>query len=1034
MFKSKKSRTEKIKFKAVFQLHFQATQVPQLKKSSGLTVALVPEDVGKPTVRLQKTSVNDGICTWENPTYETVKLVVERSNGKIEEKIYYFVVSSGSGKGGFLGEVSIDFAEYVEATTPWVVQLPLTESESGPMLNVTIQRMPGEDDEKLFFKKEDVSRKLDSLDMSFDDPAKDHVSLRLDSLDQQFENHARVSNAGVDGSKGTSEYQNAKHNGSFSETSCSNIAVPSRPNMASEQVPSPRLQHNNSIPQKHAINTKSTTRLAHQSSATDWSVDSFSDPNMSDSLNSPEYNYTNEALSERLNSFSDKPKSESITIARQLELLELELQTLRKQVVKEAKKGQELSAKIVKLREERDVFESECEKLRSLHKVSDPQRESEVSTSSGEELKKELNKEKYANKKLRSQLHRAQDSNSELILVVRDLKKKLDQNNTGLSHLSSKKETVSSTDLDEDQESLKDSDHAKELQSLKQKLEELCGDLDTVRNEKEEVENDLKQLSMENRRLRKENRDISSQLEQQKTRHVKMENESSEALSLVEDLESHIGMLRIENKKQSEALTESWDTITELEAHIGRLEQELETQNVTYKEDLEAMMRDKAALEQQAMKAEEALRKSKKNNAAAAEKLQAEFSMLSEEMSLKFDESEEIAAKAQRDVQELTTQRRIIEEKLEKSNQELCLVRTKYQEQLQELQNKIDEKTKHIEKLSLELLDKSHEFESAEKLSDEKQEAFSMQINMLKGDMERLTKENNDYIEQAKQIRRLRDEMEDMKRTASENEILKQTWNTERNQLQERYDSAKRQTEKTMEELNAISRLKDEKEKRISNLSSQVEKLKVEYEELKNTLSKERLDRQDLNMKISELKDELQKKEEKIITMEQQLKETKTRNSESIAANGPSKNNRSVMNLQASQEVSSLKKKLKILEEQIKAKDTVIGNTASSYQEKEKHLRTKIKELESKARKIPLGDKDLKAKVLEAQPIQGDDTILAELRAEMTLLKEKNKSMESELKDMEERYSEISLKFAEVEGERQQLVMTVRNLKNGKRP
>lgn len=41
--------------------------------------------------------------------------------------------------------------------------------------------------------------------------------------------------------------------------------------------------------------------------------------------------------------------------------------------------------------------------------------------------------------------------------------------------------------------------------------------------------------------------------------------------------------------------------------------------------------------------------------------------------------------------------------------------------------------------------------------------------------------------------------------------------------------------------------------------------------------------------------------------------------------------------------------------------------------------------------------------------------------------------MESELKDMQERYSEISLKFAVVEGERQQLVMTVRNLKSGKK-
>ncbi|KAK9006436.1 hypothetical protein V6N11_035474 [Hibiscus sabdariffa] len=36
--------------------------------------------------------------------------------------------------------------------------------------------------------------------------------------------------------------------------------------------------------------------------------------------------------------------------------------------------------------------------------------------------------------------------------------------------------------------------------------------------------------------------------------------------------------------------------------------------------------------------------------------------------------------------------------------------------------------------------------------------------------------------------------------------------------------------------------------------------------------------------------------------------------------------------------------------------------------------------------------------------------------------------MQNELKDMQERYSEISLKFAEVEGARQQLVMMVLNV------
>lgn len=59
-----------------------------------------------------------------------------------------------------------------------------------------------------------------------------------------------------------------------------------------------------------------------------------------------------------------------------------------------------------------------------------------------------------------------------------------------------------------------------------------------------------------------------------------------------------------------------------------------------------------------------------------------------------------------------------------------------------------------------------------------------------------------------------------------------------------------------------------------------------------------------------------------------------------------------------------------------------------------------------------------------------DDSYLTQLLSEMELLKERNKSMEGELREMQERYSDISLKFAEVEGERQQLVMKVRNLKN----
>lgn len=62
-----------------------------------------------------------------------------------------------------------------------------------------------------------------------------------------------------------------------------------------------------------------------------------------------------------------------------------------------------------------------------------------------------------------------------------------------------------------------------------------------------------------------------------------------------------------------------------------------------------------------------------------------------------------------------------------------------------------------------------------------------------------------------------------------------------------------------------------------------------------------------------------------------------------------------------------------------------------------------------------------------------DQGNLSELLNEMASVKERNQSIEGELKDMQERYSELSLKFAEVEGERQQLVMRLRNIKNSKK-
>ncbi|XP_068636470.1 uncharacterized protein [Aristolochia californica] len=52
-----------------------------------------------------------------------------------------------------------------------------------------------------------------------------------------------------------------------------------------------------------------------------------------------------------------------------------------------------------------------------------------------------------------------------------------------------------------------------------------------------------------------------------------------------------------------------------------------------------------------------------------------------------------------------------------------------------------------------------------------------------------------------------------------------------------------------------------------------------------------------------------------------------------------------------------------------------------------------------------------------------------ELIKDMLELKRRNGAVESELKEMHDRYSQLSLQFAEVEGERQKLVMTLKNIR-----
>ncbi|KAL3837697.1 hypothetical protein ACJIZ3_022288 [Penstemon smallii] len=521
-------RSEK-KIKAVFKMQFQATQVPQLK-AKGLMISLVPVGVGKPTVRLTKAPILDGVCTWENPIYETVKLIKEIKTGRIREKFYYVVVSTGSSKSGFLGEVSIDFADLAEATKPLNLTLPLQTSKSGAILHVTVQKLQGDSDSR---------------------------------LDQDNEASMTGSHDSEDLSEATTS-PNGEQNGSFEEAE--------------------------------------------------------SDGNESES---------------RDGSLRNQMKM----LERKAEHAELEVQSLRKQILKETKSRQQLSEQIDCLKEERDALKVQCEQQLKSEEASSPIQKDTDNQRSSEALQRE----KQLTKKLKLKLQKTEDSNSEFVLALRDLNKKLEHKNTEISRLQTKIKSLHNAPSEDHLEN--NGGTTDEVETLKKKIENLSSEIEVHKNEKEEIQMEVERLTLDYKRLETENKDIYSKIEQNEEENMEIQQNLSECLASLKQFKLRVASLEEEIKRRGLQHSESLNMIDELEIQVESLQNELENQVQVFEEDLEMVSKAKIEQEQRAMKAEEALRKIKRGNSNATERLQEEFNQLSAEMSLKIEENEKLAEK-----------------------------------------------------------------------------------------------------------------------------------------------------------------------------------------------------------------------------------------------------------------------------------------------------------------------------------------------------------------------------------------------------
>jgi chromosome segregation ATPase len=749
--------------------------VPKLKKTA-LMISLVPDDVGKPTFKLEKSEVKEGICSWENPIYVSVKLIKEPKTGIVREKIYHFVVATGSSKSGFLGEASIDFADFLTEADPLTVSLPLKFANSGAVLNVTIHKIQGASDLKFIeenkdqtLSKEDSFKSLQSND-DLEGYNQDERSLDVNT----------AKNAGLGGS-----FDSIGESGWIDD---GNARLP---------------QRHNSVP---------ATRNGHRRSNTDWSASSTSDESYIESRNSPENSFQRGFSSVTESSDPiERLKMELEALRRQSELSELEKQSLRKQAIKESKRIQELSKEVSCLKGERDGAMEECEKLRLQNSRDEADAESrlrcisEDSSNMIEEIRDELSCEKDLTSNLKLQLQRTQESNSNLILAVRDLNEMLEQKNNEISSLNSLLEEAKKLEEHKGMDSGNN-----EIDTLKQQIEDLDWELDSYKKKNEEQEILLDELTQEYESLKEENyKNVSSKLEQQECSNA--EDEYLDSKDIIDELKSQIEILEGKLKQQSLEYSECLITVNELESQVKELKKELEDQAQAYDEDIDTMMREKTEQEQRAIKAEENLRKTRWNNAITAERLQEKCKRLSLEMESKLSEHENLTKKTLAEANNLRLQNKTLEEMQEKTHTEIT-------------QEK--EQRKHVE---------------------EKNKALSMKVQMLESEVLKLTK--------------LRDESS---AAATETEKIIQEWRKERDEFERKLSLAKEVAKTAQKELTLTKSSNDDKETRLRNLKTEVEGLSLQYSELQNSFVQEKMENDELRKQVSNLKVDIRRKEEEM--------------------------------------------------------------------------------------------------------------------------------------------------------------------------
>ncbi|KAJ0777264.1 putative NT-type C2 domain-containing protein [Helianthus annuus] len=339
MLRNTKWKLEKTKVKVVFRLQFHATNIPQSGWDK-LFICFIPTESGKIIAKTSKANVRNGTCKWADPIYETTRLLVDSRNKRYDDKLYNLIVGMGSSHASILGEATINLADYADALNPYAISLPLHGSDQGTILHVTVQLLTAKTGFREFEQQFDkglqsssnYGREVEPSITTAPSSSELHISRELVPIMEETDMHEEFSDATpvveYNGQCNNSESYNAAKNDS------------------------------SGIPESRALNgpVRSQTRSTENA---DYSKDN----KLAIAL---EENHRLRGSLETAESFIFELKQEVNTLHHQANEMNMETQKIAQHLTNEISSGLKLEREVMILKSECSKFKDELKQLNEI--------------------------------------------------------------------------------------------------------------------------------------------------------------------------------------------------------------------------------------------------------------------------------------------------------------------------------------------------------------------------------------------------------------------------------------------------------------------------------------------------------------------------------------------------------------------------------------------------------------------------------------------------------------------------------------------